>query len=207
MNSGTILSVICGVVLAASLGHCRSIEKDIQASRQYPETINWPDEYDPDEAGFFIHNAIEINASPETVWNVLIQAETWPDWYEGAANVKLQKGHTVLQSDSVFTWSTMGLDFQSTIKEFTPYSRLSWESDKWSIQGYHGWLILPTERGCILITDESQNGLLTYAQLIFQPNKLHRLHDVWLAKIKAKAEAAETAEAHHASKSGKTADD
>ncbi len=185
------LALAIGLALALSVSHCRSIEKDIAASRENPETIHWPEEYDPDDASFFIHNAIDINASPETVWNILIQAETWPEWYEGASNVKLQKGHKELAADSVFTWTTMGLDFVSTIKEFEPHVRLSWESDKWSIQGYHGWLIIPTEAGCRLITDESQNGLLTYAQLLFQPNKLHRLHDVWLAEIKAKAEAAE----------------
>ncbi len=180
-----------GLILAVSVSQCRSIEKDIAASRGNPETINWPEEYQPDDASFFIHNAIDINASPETVWNILIQAETWPEWYEGASNVKLLNGHKVLAADSAFTWTTMGLDFVSTIKEFEPHARLSWESDKWSIQGYHGWLIIPTDEGCRLITDESQNGLLTYAQLLFQPNKLHRLHDIWLAEIKAKAEAVE----------------
>ncbi len=186
-----LLSLVQLALLAISFSACRSIEKDIAASRSQPATITWPEEYDPDQASFFIHNSIHINASPETVWNILIQAETWPDWYEGAANVKLLNGHSVLQQDSVFTWTTMGLDFRSTIREFEPHSRLSWESEKWVINGYHGWLIIPTDAGCILITDESQYGILTYAQLLFVPDKLHRLHDVWLAEIKKKAEAAE----------------
>ncbi len=171
---------------------CRSIDKDLQASRQYKEKINWPPEYKPEESSFFIHNSIRIKASPEAVWSILIQAESWPQWYEGAENVKLQKGHRVLQADSVFTWSTMGLDFTSTIKEFVPNRRLSWESKKTVIRGYHAWLIIPTEGGSILITDEAQHGFLTHLQKVFVPNKLHRLHDIWLAKIKEKAEAAET---------------
>lgn len=177
------------VVVLGPLSACRSIERDIEASRSYPETIRWPAEYDPNEASFFIHNAIRIQAPPEAVWRVLIDASNWPQWYEGASNLELQGGHTELRADTVFHWRTMGLDFVSTIREFEPNRRLSWESEKWVIRGYHGWLIIPTQDGCILITDESQNGILTYAQLLFVPNKLHRLHDIWLTRIKERAEA------------------
>lgn len=61
-------------------------------------------------------------------------------------------------------------------------------SEKKSIKGYHAWLIIPTETGCRLISDESQHGWLTFMEKTFQPQKLERLHDVWLAAIKAKAE-------------------
>jgi hypothetical protein len=83
----------------------------------------------------------------------------------------------------------MGLNFESTIEEFVPSSRLSWESRKKSIRGYHAWLIIPTADGCKVITDESQNGWLTFFEKIFQPKKLHKLHDIWLAELKKQAEA------------------
>ena len=54
---------------------------------------------------------------------------------------------------------------------------------------YHAWLILPTETGCKVITDESQNGWLTFFEKTFQPKKLKKLHDVWLTELKKKAEA------------------
>ena len=82
----------------------------------------------------------------------------------------------------------MGLDFESAVKEFIAPSRLSWESRKKSIKGYHAWLIIPTEKGCKLITEESQHGWLTFFEKVFQPNKLRKLHDVWLNEIKIKAE-------------------
>jgi hypothetical protein len=84
----------------------------------------------------------------------------------------------------------MGLQFESTIKEFEAPYRLSWESRKKSIQGYHAWLLIPTPRGCRVITDESQNGWLTALEKTFQRKKLQRLHDVWLAALKQRAEAA-----------------
>ncbi len=88
----------------------------------------------------------------------------------------------------MFKWETMGLKFQSTIKEFEPNRLLAWETKKRSIKGYHVWLIVATEKGCKVITDESQNGWLTFFEKTFQGKKLKRLHDVWLAELKKKSE-------------------
>lgn len=158
---------------------------------QIDTTIHWPAEYEPANAKFFVHNEIEIAAQPEVVWNILIQATDWPRWYKGAKNVRpINTQDTLLNASSVFSWETMGLSFVSTIKEFVPNKRLSWESKKKSIQGYHAWLIIPTNTGCKLITDESQHGWLTFFEKLFQPKKLYKLHNVWLAEIKKKAETA-----------------
>jgi uncharacterized protein YndB with AHSA1/START domain len=140
---------------------------------------------------FFVHNEIEISAPPQVVWDILVQAEEWPKWYLGALNVKvLRPAGSRLAADGVFAWNTMGLDFESQIKEFVPPFRLSWESSKSSIKGYHAWLFIPTDKGCRVVTDESQHGRLAVAQKIFLPNKLRKLHDVWLGELKKKAETA-----------------
>lgn len=153
--------------------------------------INWPPNYEPSKSKFFVHNEIEIEATPEEVWQILIDAESWATFYKGAQNVKIQDtSQAVLQANSVFRWKTMGLQFDSYIREFVPNSRLSWESKRSNIQGYHAWLIVPQANGCRLITDESQNGWLTFFEKLFQPRKLKKLHDVWLVEIKKKAESA-----------------
>ena len=152
-------------------------------------SIHWPEKYSPEKANFFVHNEIDIAASPAQVWEILIAASTWPEWYEGASDVQLRANTSgKLEAETVFSWKTMGLNFESTIKEYVPNSRLSWESTKKSIQGYHAWLIIPTTTGCKLITEESQHGWLTILEKTFQPKKLHRLHDIWLREIKQKAE-------------------
>lgn len=120
---------------------------------------------------------------------LLVDAEAWPEWYEGASNVVITSSETtVLEKESIFQWNTMGLAFESTVKEFEVPFRLSWESKKKSIQGYHAWLIIPTATGCRVITDESQNGWLTFFEKTFQRKKLRRLHDVWLRELKKKSE-------------------
>lgn len=176
-----LISVFIGVLFYTAL----------PLNAQHDTAIHWPNEYSPAQAKFFVHNEIEINAPAAVVWDILVHATDWPKWYKGAKNVRLLNTHdTVLKEASVFSWETMGLKFESTIKEFVPHERLSWESKKKSIQGYHAWLIVPTKTGCKLITDESQHGWLTFFEKLFQPKKLYKLHNVWLAEIKKKAEAA-----------------
>ncbi len=153
------------------------------------EKIKWPAAYEPSKSKFYVHNEIEINAKPEIVWQFLIDANSWENWYKGAKNVVLMNpADTILHSNSIFQWQTMGLKFESTIKEYEPNKLLAWESKKKSIQGYHVWLIVPTAKGCKVITDESQNGWLTFFEKTFQGKKLKKLHDVWLAELKKKAE-------------------
>lgn len=152
-------------------------------------TIHWPPKYEPSKSKFYVHSEIEINATPEIVWAYLIDALKWPLWYKGAKKVSfVHPTDTVLHENSVFTWETMGLKFNSTIKQFKPNRLLAWESKKKSIQGFHVWLILPTKKGCTVITDESQNGWLTFFEKTFQGKKLKKLHDAWLTELKRKSE-------------------
>lgn len=153
------------------------------------EKINWPAAYDPAKSSFYVHNEIEIVASAELVWSLLIDALQWESWYAGAKNVTfLAPNDSVLAPNTAFRWETMGLQFVSTVQEFEPNRLLAWESKKRSIQGYHVWLIVATENGCKVITDESQNGWLTFFEKTFQPKKLEKLHDSWLAELKRKSE-------------------
>lgn len=158
-------------------------------AQQKLDKINWPPQYEPAKSKFYVHNEIDINASPQVVWDILVDALKWESYYKGAKNVVLiNPNDKILQANSIFKWETMGLKFQSTIKEYIPNQLLAWESKKKNIQGYHVWLIVPTAKGCKVITDELQNGWLTFFEKTFQPKKLQRLHDVWLLELKKKAE-------------------
>lgn len=186
----TCILLSCAPLL---LNSCATAPKAMTASSASSltpqERINWPKEYLPEEAPFTLRNEIYINADPQTVWNELIDYKAWPTYYKGASPVRLvDETQTTLQADSVMIWKTMGLNFASTIKEYEPNRRLSWESVNSKIRGYHAWLIVPQGKGCKLITDESQHGWLTFFQKTFVPNKLSRLHHDWLAGIKQRAE-------------------
>jgi len=159
-------------------------------TRPSAERIRWPERYSPDKSSFFVHNEIQIKAPAKVAWDILLQAETWPKWYEGAENVKLiNSASTRLSPDAVFTWKTMGMNFESHVKEFSPAARLAWGRRKRVIQGHHAWLFNPTKDGCKVITEESFRGPLGLMQGTFIPNKLYRLHQIFLEELKSKAEA------------------
>lgn len=184
------LHLIVVLTLAVLLPGCYAHRKTVEGSKPNADKIEWPDNYRPKDASFFVHNEIDVDAEPQVVWDILMQAEQWPDWYEGASNVKVISNSTGrLDSEAVFSWKTMGQDFNTTtIKEFEPPYRLAWEATKKDIRGYHAWLIIPTDNGCRVVTSETQHGFLTLMQKMFVPNKLRKLHDVWLAELKSLAE-------------------
>ncbi len=172
------------------LTSCYSVKQTVENSKPNSEKIYWPRDYEPENAGFFVHNEIDIKAEPQIVWDLLIDAESWPEWYEGMKNVKVNTNNNgMLEQKTILSFETMAQYFETvTVKEFEPPYRLSWEAVRNDIRGYHAWLIIPTDEGCKVITSEAQHGFKASLQKIFLPNKLRKLHDVWLEGFKNKAE-------------------
>ncbi|MCU0400659.1 MAG: SRPBCC domain-containing protein [Algoriphagus sp.] len=161
-------------------------------SRTYNEATNqisWPNQFEPKKSDFYVHNEIEIQASPERVWQLLIDAGNWPKWYDGIQKIRFENAdkRQLELGEKVF-WLSMGQSLTNTITEFEPFKRLAWTFLEPKIQGHHAWLILPTANGCKIITDESQTGKLARLQKVFLPRKLIKQHDRWLKLLKEQAE-------------------
>lgn len=177
------------ITLIIVFSSCYSLKDSIESGKPYNEQINWSNNYKLSETEFYIHNRIEIEASPEKVWNILINAEEWPNWYDGMKSTKvIDSKNGILTSKSKLKFNTMNRDFDGEVIEFEPYERLSWETINPKLNALHAWLIIPTDKGCIVVTDESQKGRLAKLQTIFVPNKLKNLHQFWLTELKKKAE-------------------
>jgi hypothetical protein len=166
--------------------------KSIKTKKYDPTTnlVLWPEEFNPKKAKWYVYNEIEINAKPEVVWNILIDAKKWHTFYKGIESPVeyLDTIATNLRNGLAFKMHTMGLHLTPLIKEFVSNERMAWEVRRGNLTAYHAWVIVPTSNGCRLITPESQNGFLTFLQKVFQPNKLLKLHDKWLRLIKERAE-------------------
>ena len=61
-----------------------SIIEDIQRRSAH---IHWPQGIVPEQADLFAHNDIVIAAPPGKIWEHLIHATAWPDWYSNASDV------------------------------------------------------------------------------------------------------------------------
>jgi hypothetical protein len=50
--------------------------------------IHWPTGHTPADADLFAHNELLIHSSCSNVWQHLVQAQTWPEWYSNSRNVR-----------------------------------------------------------------------------------------------------------------------
>ncbi|SDH48134.1 SRPBCC domain-containing protein [Mucilaginibacter gossypii] len=191
MKITKLLSVLLSLTgISLLLSSCYSSKKAVESSLPYSDKINWPEGYKPSEAGFFVHNEIDIQASPQRIWDILIHAAKWPEWHKKAQGiVLLNSPDGKLNPSSVFIWSPAG-KFTSTIKEFNPPYNIAWygemEGKKMTI--YNAWLIIPTKEGCKVVINESQNGPRTKLEKIFAPNMLRKDFRDWLMGLKERAE-------------------
>jgi hypothetical protein len=57
--------------------------------------------------------ALQIDAPCERVWQRIIEATKWPEWYPNSKDVRILDGSSRLAAGSVFRWKTFGLPLKS----------------------------------------------------------------------------------------------
>jgi hypothetical protein len=98
--------------------------------------IHWPPGLSLKWSELFAHNAIEINAPCATVWNYLVQAQSWPQWYPNTGKVKIQGHSQILLKNTRFTWRAFDVSLDnvrfeavtrldSQVVEYVPQSRIT----------------------------------------------------------------------------------
>jgi uncharacterized protein YndB with AHSA1/START domain len=153
------------------------------------DKIFYPAKFEPSNCPVFVRNDIEINATPEKVWFWLTNATTWSEWYFNASKMQIVNQHNNhLLANTKFNWRTFGAKLESEVKEFVPFHRLAWEAKGTGISAYHAWLIVPTENGCKVITEETQHGWLCRLGKLLMPNRMCKFHQIWLDGLKTKSE-------------------
>jgi len=74
----------------------------------------------PEHADLFAHNDIVIAAPAGKIWEHLIHATAWPDWYSNSASVVVNEPSQLLAAGVRFAWTTFELQISSTVAEFVP---------------------------------------------------------------------------------------
>src|ERR1700689_5026980 len=98
-------------------------------SAQIPDPrIIWPKGCAPAGSSVFAQNIIEIAATPNTAWSLLIDCVKWPSWYKHCADVSVLRGGPVLSADSKFRFKTIGFYFEPEIETFQPSRMLVWSA-------------------------------------------------------------------------------
>ncbi len=190
------IAAAVGLLLADGSAWSESAKANPQAERNTTMTmkddlanrsgdIHWPDGFDPAKADLFSHNEIVINSPCERVWQHIIDATKWPEWYPNSKDVRMVDG-TGLAQGSVFRWTTFGLAIESKVNEFVPYTRIGWYgyAPGAAPSFYHTWFLTQTGDACRVVTDEVGMGNDAAHLRETDESLMHRGHDLWLATLK-----------------------
>ena len=156
---------------------------------QRSKDIHWPDGFYPEQADLFAHNEIVVHASCEKVFANIVDAQAWPSWYPNSQNVKLLNSPDGnLHEGTRFSWDTFGHHVESHVHEFVPNSRIGWFGDGTGLNAYHTFLLLKTDEGCRIVTEEVVKGPAAVELRKNRPQAMHEGHDLWLSTLKQRSE-------------------
>ena len=153
--------------------------------QKQPESINWPARYHPDASPVHVRNEILIPADVRQVWAWLCRAPLWPTWYPNSHRVRAADGSRLgdLALGSVFRWTTFSVPIESRVMECIPLQRLAWDARGVGLDVYHAWLLVPSNGGTLVITEESQHGWGARLVNFMFPHRMYEGHDVWLRSL------------------------
>ena len=144
------------------------------------EGYEWPDSQHPDRCPVSSRNELLIAAPAAHIWAWLVRARRWPEFYGNAHRVEIEGDADELTAGATFRWTTFHLRVQTTVREFEPCRRLAWFGAGYGSSGYHTWTLEPQGEQCLVVTEETQRGLLPSLGRLYIRGALHRQHEAWL---------------------------
>lgn len=147
--------------------------------------IHWPNGLTPVDADIFAHNELFIRASVKRIWQHLVDAERWTDWYPNVSDVDVSGTDDGLLAAGVgFSCQRLGLETENRVYEFVSHSRIAWFSDAQELSSYQTWYFIPDDTGCRLVVEEVARGRMAVALRRSDAAVLHRSNELWLRMIK-----------------------
>lgn len=128
---------------------------------------------------------IEIDAPPETVWDVLTDLERWPSWNP---DVKSMSFSGAIAEGSEFRWKAGPGTIVSTIRRVDRPRLIGWTGRTLGIDALHVYRLEPRDGKTFVSTEESYDGLT--ARVFRGPLRktLKSALDSGLRQLKAEAE-------------------
>ena len=155
--------------------------------------VNWPHQYDPTISAIYALNEIDVEAPPEVVWKLLIDAKNWSRYFPAEDQVKILTDEPELALGTRYSRVTVGFLMNLIVTEYVPARRLSRstivDGDETGSGAYHGWVITPTDKGCHVLTEETQQGPFFLEELGRKnPGGVYRYHQEWVESLARAAE-------------------
>jgi uncharacterized protein YndB with AHSA1/START domain len=151
------------------------------------EAIKWPEDMTPSRSPIHFTNELEVAASPETIWSLLVDPKAWPSFYPNVSEVPvLLDRHRSLGLGTRFEASLAGQDVLASVQEFEPITRIAWGGGPKAhpdARAYHAWIITPTANGTHLWTEETMQGPLWLELAKPAPDIFWRTHQKLLEDL------------------------
>lgn len=100
---------------------------------------------------------IEIEATPDTVWDVLTTIDRWPSWNPAVKSMSMQGP---LAPGSVFRWKAGPGTITSTIRRVEPQRLIAWTGKTLGIRAIHVYRLEPRDGRTFVQTEESYSGIV-----------------------------------------------
>lgn len=156
-------------------------------AKPLPIHINYPTGFHPVEDNITVITSIELSATPDQIWQALIQIKQWDEWHPQTYNIRIVSTDTGrLKPRTRFRWNTAGIHLLSQVIDFQPARALSWISQGTGIKAFHAWQIIPTAEGTKVILEHTQKGWLSRLSHFFNPKKMEQYHLNWLECLQEK---------------------
>lgn len=157
--------------------------------------VIYPPQYDPRISPIYALNEIDVNAPAEVVWQLLVDAENWSRYFPAESQVKILSGEPELVLGTQWTRVTIGFPMHLLVTECVPARRISWsttvDGDETGSTAFHGWVVTPTDSGCHVLSEETQQGPWFLEQLGHKhPGGLYSYHQDWVEALARAAEGA-----------------
>ena len=82
--------------------------------------VIWPHPFDPKTSAIYALNDIDVNAPPEVVWKLLVDAENWSSYFPAEDQVKILTGEPELALGTKYSRVTVGFPMHLIVTEYVP---------------------------------------------------------------------------------------
>lgn len=128
-----------------------------------------------------VRESIQVQATPEKVWEIISDINNWDKWN---SDIKYAKLNGELKAGTTFNWNNGGNKIKSTLHTVTPFKEIGWSGKAFGSFAIHNFTLSNVNGKTELLIEESMEGLLMRLFRGFMQNTLEDGINKWLTQIK-----------------------
>ena len=129
--------------------------------------------------------SIQIEATPQRVWEILTDINNWDKWNRDIKQAKI-KGD--LAAGTTFDWNSGGNKISSTLHTVTPLREIGWSGKAFGAFAIHNFTLTDINGKTELLVEESMEGFLMRFFRGYMQKTLENGINNWLIQLKETAE-------------------